>query len=331
MGFSISIIVPIYNIQDYVQKCIESIIHQTYRDIEIILVDDGSTDSSGLICDNFALEDNRINVIHKSNGGLISARIAGLQESSSKYIMYVDGDDWISKNCVEKVKEVICVNNVDLVCFGSTYVYPENGIKHTVNSHAGYYTRSDIRKYIFPFLIENAAGQHFDTSIWGKVFKRNFLIELYKNVDTSITMGEDGVITRPYIHRCKSIYIMEDYLYFYNQCNGSSMTKKLKPISWDNTKLIRNILFNEFGYNDAWKYQINRNTVHNLFITCMSQFNSPETYLSKSKSIKKYLKEECYNDAFKNCNYSSFKGRIIQLMLKYKMIFMIYWYYKHYR
>ena len=97
-----SIIVPIYKIEQYITQCIESIIHQTYKNIEIILVDDGSDDNCPVICDEYALKDDRIKVIHKENGGLVSARKAGALEATGDYICCVDGDDYIAENYIEE-------------------------------------------------------------------------------------------------------------------------------------------------------------------------------------------------------------------------------------
>ena len=103
----ISVIVPIYNVEKYLIKCIESIINQTYKDLEIILVDDGSTDSSGKICDEFATKDNRIKVIHKKNGGLSSARNIGLDICKGNYISFIDSDDYIELDMYEKMIKII--------------------------------------------------------------------------------------------------------------------------------------------------------------------------------------------------------------------------------
>ena len=97
----VTVIVPVYNVENYLQQCIDSIIGQSYKYLEIILVDDGSTDGSGKICDEYANQDNRIKVIHKQNGGLVSARKAGLKEATGKYIAFVDSDDWIDTDMYE--------------------------------------------------------------------------------------------------------------------------------------------------------------------------------------------------------------------------------------
>ena len=113
----ISVIVPVYNVEKYLSKCVESIINQTYKDLELILVDDGSLDNSGNICDNYAKNDNRIKVVHKENGGLSSARNAGLDIASGEYISFVDSDDWIDENAYEELVKKIVSANANIICF----------------------------------------------------------------------------------------------------------------------------------------------------------------------------------------------------------------------
>ena len=119
----ISVIVPIYNVALYLEKCINSIIHQTYKNIEIILVDDGATDGSGAICDEYKNKDNRIKVIHKNNGGPASARKAGARIASGKYIGFVDGDDWIESEMYEKLLAYVKRDNAQVVIFRGWCVF----------------------------------------------------------------------------------------------------------------------------------------------------------------------------------------------------------------
>ena len=105
MDKKISIIVPVYNLEKYLPRCLNSVCNQTYKNLEIILVDDGSTDKSSDICDNWAKKDSRIIVIHKKNGGVSSARNAGIKKATGEYIHFVDGDDWLELNCYEKIVE----------------------------------------------------------------------------------------------------------------------------------------------------------------------------------------------------------------------------------
>ena len=114
----VSVILPIYNVEKYLKNCIESLTNQTYENLEIILVDDGSTDNSGKICDEIAKSDERVMVIHKQNGGLAAARNTGYLETTGKYLMYVDSDDIVKKDVVENCVEAIEKENSDVVIFG---------------------------------------------------------------------------------------------------------------------------------------------------------------------------------------------------------------------
>ena len=117
----ISIIVPVYNVEKYLRKCVDSILNQTFKDFELILVDDGSTDSSGKICDEYNLKDNRIKVIHKENGGLSSARNAGLDIAQGEYIGFVDSDDWIELDMYEELYKICKENDADVGIVGINY------------------------------------------------------------------------------------------------------------------------------------------------------------------------------------------------------------------
>ena len=111
----VSIIVPVYNVEDYLEQCISSILEQTYKNIEVILIDDGSGDRCPDICDEFAQEDCRIHVVHKKNAGVVSARCTGLRIAKGEYIQFVDGDDWIAKDMVHSLLFCMLEENVDLV------------------------------------------------------------------------------------------------------------------------------------------------------------------------------------------------------------------------
>lgn len=125
----VSFIVPVYKVEDYLRECVSSLRNQTFRDLEIILVDDGSPDRCPVICDELAVEDSRIKVVHKKNGGLSSARNAGLEVASGDYVAFVDSDDfWRSETCLESIMEVICAHpECDFVNFNCSYYYPESG------------------------------------------------------------------------------------------------------------------------------------------------------------------------------------------------------------
>ena len=141
---TISVIVPVYNIEGYLGKCIDSIIAQTYKDLEIILVDDGSSDHCGAICDEYAKKDNRIKVIHKPNGGLSDARNHGIEAATGRYLGFVDGDDWIEEDMYEHIAANIEKYSPDCVITQFYYSYPDKEEKSNYCFTKELYSREDI-------------------------------------------------------------------------------------------------------------------------------------------------------------------------------------------
>ena len=173
----VSIIVPVYNTEKYLSRCLRSLMNQTLSDIEIILVDDGSTDRSSVLCDNYAEMDNRIKVVHKKNGGLSSARNAGIDIATGEYIGFVDSDDTISIDMYSKMIETAKKNNVDFVMTDYMRI-PSNRAPYlkTLSIHGGLYKKENIRKDIFPSLI---MGSNIDygplLSVWHCLYRKDFL------------------------------------------------------------------------------------------------------------------------------------------------------------
>jgi glycosyltransferase involved in cell wall biosynthesis len=222
----ISIIVPIYNAEKYLRICIDSILSQTYKNIELILVDDGSSDDSGRICDEYAERDCRVSVVHKENGGAVSARKAGLQAVTGELVTCVDGDDWLDINMLERLCGILINENVDIVISGN---YVDIGDKHTPDYHgipAGRYDKAALIKNVYPNMIVNKA--FFEWGIfpgtWGKLYKREAYVKYQMEVDDCLTMGDDAACIYPALLNAGSIYILKECFYHYRQTT-SSMVK----------------------------------------------------------------------------------------------------------
>lgn len=222
----LSIIVPIYKIEDYLPQCIESIIAQNYSEFELILVDDGSPDGCPEICDEYAKRDSRIKVLHKVNGGLVSARKAGLQIAQGEYIGYVDGDDWIESDFYERLMEKAEENNADIVASGFIKDMVDSCTLKRNSLECGYYSKNDIVNRIIPKMMfdDNSFEPGLFTYVWNKVFKRTVLLEPQMNVPDSISLGEDSACVYPAVLRADSLYITDDCLYHYRQ-RADSMLK----------------------------------------------------------------------------------------------------------
>jgi len=225
----ISVIVPIYNVKDYLIPCIESIINQIFTDLEIILVDDGSTDGCSEICDKYQEIDSRILVIHKENEGLVSARKAGLKAAHGSYIAYVDGDDWIEPIMYEHMYQELCRQDADIVMCGR---YEDTGKISREVFHGipeGRYGKEELINYVYPQMI--VGDDFFEWMIfpglWDKLFRRKCVEMFQYMVDNRITMGEDAACTYPGLLNADSIYIIHQCLYHYRQTT-SSMVKKVQ-------------------------------------------------------------------------------------------------------
>lgn len=151
----ISVNVPIYNIDQYIGFCIESLIKQTYKNLEIILVDDGCTDRSGALCDLYRSKDSRIKVIHKENGGLVSARKAGIQIAFGSYIGNVDGDDWVEQDFFEVLHRAAAKAEADIVCAGYSRDFFDQHVKYTNNVLDGIYEGEGLEKLYTQMMVEN--------------------------------------------------------------------------------------------------------------------------------------------------------------------------------
>nr|WP_321225711.1 glycosyltransferase family 2 protein [uncultured Psychroserpens sp.] len=214
----ISVIVPIFRIEKYLPECIDSILEQSFLNFELILVDDGSPDSCPKICDDYAKTDDRIKVIHKKNGGLLSARKEGLRNASGKYIAFVDGDDWVDKYYLDILFKLAEANSADLVKTGHFREF-DGKIETITPKLIGVYDADDIESHIMPNAIYNGdfCEHGISTYVWNKLFKRELLESILFDVPNEIVMGEDAAITYSYLAISKCLVISKIPLYYYRQ------------------------------------------------------------------------------------------------------------------
>ena len=220
-----SVIVPIYNIEKYIRRCIDSVLAQSFADFELILVDDGSPDNCGTICDEYAKKDARIKVIHKENGGLVSARQAGIKVAEGDYIFHLDGDDSILLDALESAYKIICDTNADVVSFSyRCSIDGETGdvVEDLVNE--GLYNKSEIEKEIFPKLLSDKNMNHMFYFLWGKAIKRELATKHQLNVNPAISLGEDLSCAIPCFLEAEKVYMSKKDIYLYTIRNDSIST-----------------------------------------------------------------------------------------------------------
>ena len=169
----VSIIVPVYQVEKYISQCIQSVLNQTFQDFELILVDDGSKDQSGIICDSYAARDDRIIVIHTENRGAASARNTGLEDASGRYITFLDGDDYITGNMLERLHEVIERSEYDMVACGFLNLLPDEGDNFVVGLPEMTVCGRDVLEHL-----KNEPNHGVWTVVWNKIYRREVLDNL---------------------------------------------------------------------------------------------------------------------------------------------------------
>ena len=306
-----SIVVPIYNVENYLEDCINSVLNQTFDSFELILVDDGSTDKSSSICDLYEKKDKRIKVIHKGNGGLVSARKAGISIAKGEYAVCLDSDDWIEENHLLELSKVIAEYSPDVICFSHFEVCEETKIRRNISFRKGMYSKEDIEKEIYPYLIQTPQGTAFPPTIWAKAYKTGLYKEEQLQVDDRIKIGEDVACTIPCVAKACSMFIIDKTLYCYRR-NNISMTKNKKPFSWDVPELIELHLRKRIQTNTAnLQDQISRRTVHSLINVVKTQFYKNDKYTAITKEIKKEVNRPTYKKSLKDSQLK--KGSLISI------------------
>jgi glycosyltransferase involved in cell wall biosynthesis len=213
----VSIVVPVYNMQKYLRTCIESLINQTFKDIEIILVNDGSIDSSGNICDEYAVNDKRIMVIHSENRGAGQARNTGIEKSTGDYIFFVDADDWIDPDCVEKCIEEARISTPDILIFGYRKLNKKSEIITNIRP-ARLFINDFTRNKEEIFTSFNAGTGH---AVWNKLFKTSFIKENNLSFCDKKRI-EDFIFLIECYKRVRSIASTDNILYNYRVLYGSA-------------------------------------------------------------------------------------------------------------
>lgn len=210
----LSIIVPIYNVEPYLTRCIDSILEQTYTDYELILVNDGSPDRCGEIIDNYAQLDKRIVVIHQDNKGVSAARNAGLRIAQGKYIGFVDPDDYIDVECYQKMISELEDKNADIVCCNWDYVHEDGSIvEHDMANVSGIMMQEEFIGHMFD------SPRTIGGSNWNKLFLKNKIVATY---DENIHIGEDWLFLMQYSLQVRKACVINDALYHVYERTGSA-------------------------------------------------------------------------------------------------------------
>lgn len=223
----VSVIVPIYKVEKYLRQCVESVVTQLYHNLEIILVDDGSPDNCGMICDEYAAKDSRIRVIHQKNAGVSCARNAGLDGANGDYIFFLDSDDWINRFAIGKMLDAYRETGADLVICNLKPVYEQGFVGERRKDsplRSGVMSQRELIERI-----EELDGWYYCVA-WNKLYPRELLKGIRFPEDF---IHEDEAIAHRIFERCQSISVIAEPLYFYRQRNNSIMASGTNVKSTD--------------------------------------------------------------------------------------------------
>lgn len=310
----VTIIVPVYNAQEYLHRCIGSLLEQSFVDFELLLINDGSKDNSGVICDEYAARDERIRVFHKENGGVSSARNLGLDNAKGIWISYVDSDDWVAKDYLKNLVGHAKIG-IDLVISFPTYIYTDGS-----SSKPNYLSKLVDEHNFEKIFVEHS--MHQNTSPWSKLFRREIIESANIRFCEDMHIGEDLLFLYTYMLSTAKIYISSDTDYFYCYDLETSLTKRvnsykseyagyknIKQVVEDLIK-IRNIKSDDSLQRLGWIIGFyTRNVLNALY---------HDTKLTQRQrlAILKKLDIEPY---FKYLNITAKKERFLMLLLRNRL------------
>lgn len=325
-----SIIVPVYNVEQYLSECIDSILAQTEKNYELILVDDGSMDTCPEICDRYAERNANICVVHKKNQGLVAARKTGLELSQGKYILNVDSDDYIDKDLLRNLRGFIeKYNNPDVIAFDYQNI-SEKGVKLDVicnQAEEGMYYTKDLSKIKKTLLFNPNSKNSYNTgciiySIWSKAFKREMILKYQYNVPNELRNGEDVAVVIPTICSADSVVVVR-YLGYYYRSRSESMVHKFNPKEIENYLLLKKYMF---GLNIA----LSKDNLDGYFFREVKlQYARAASHFGKYKQFKEYVQKTknsqveqiIHNYQF---DYLSAKNKISSWLIR-KDLWFIFW------
>ena len=220
MSPQLSVVVTVYNLDRYIEKCIDSLLLQDYKYMEIVIVDDGSTDNTSEICDKYEKKYNNIRVVHKCNEGVVKALATGIDYSEGLYITFVDGDDWVQHNCYGSLMKLLLDNDLDIITYGAIRYRNENDYYYTYDSFKeGIYEGTDLNDIKSNMIWDKTKqGFQIDPSLCMKIFRKDIIETCVKNVlNIKIHYAQDVIITYPAIKEAEKLGIIHDAYYFHRR------------------------------------------------------------------------------------------------------------------
>lgn len=322
----VSVIIPMYNAAEYITECVKSILQQSYNDILVICVNDGSTDESGAILDRLAERDNRVQVIHQQNAGVSASRNNALRVATGEYIMFVDADDWLDNDCIEKTIAYAQEHDLDICSFSYISEHGKVSMKRALFNEDRVMdegeTADTARRIIGPIREELHQPLMLDSygTIWAKLYRRS-VIEGLQFVDLKkIGTAEDSYFNMHAYKRAKRVGYLHQFFYHYRKTTTGAETKKYKPELFSRWKNQYRLIHENFTSPKEQQALLNRIAINTYGLTC-NLMGAEHPY----KAIKNALNDELYATALPQLQTSAMTlmWRVFFTLVKHKQVAMI--------
>lgn len=323
--YDISVIVPVYKMEDKIERCIDSILSQTYKSFELILIDDGSPDLSGQICDRYEKLDSRVTVYHKENGGVASAKNYGIDKSQGEYVTFVDSDDFIEINYLEELLESKC-ENADMVIAGLRYFQPDP-LKCTDELHLErlYFTYSEYRAYIPDLLKKRGLNYHV-----AKLYRRQILMKYdIRFTDFTITGGDDTVFNFDVLKKSNIICVSDKNIYNYI-LYSSSTSHLYSGEKWKRSKNLDQFLLQSVKelniLTEEMYHELNSRLLYSAYWSAQEVVRRTKNFLKCKKRLIEISKDDRFREAGLQAGDVLLKEKRIDLIFNRKLL--LFWFYE---
>lgn len=326
---AVSVVIPVYKVEAYLSRCVDSVLAQTLQDLQIILVNDGSPDNCPRICDEYAAKEARIQVVHKDNGGLASARNAGMAVAEGKWLFFLDSDDWLEPDGLESLVRVGEEHRVDFVRYRAIrsgwpgmeehapcMVEPVRELRH------GFYSKEQIRKEVYPRLIVTPQlTMGAVVGAWGSLYRLDFLRKNDLRFYEEVKFSEDLVFSAKVVRAANSFYFVDApgvYHYFYNP---NSISKSFRAGRWDSCKALIDTCQRDFGEDGDFNFS---GQLHCLRWFCILLALGERKYLNTYRERKEYCRQVLADPVIRQTSLGfshmdiSWKQKVIMLLVRYR-------------
>lgn len=311
----LSIIIPVYNVKTYLQQCLDSVVNQSYQNKEIILIDDGSTDGSGEICDKYAADYSCVKVVHKDNGGATSAYMLGIEKSQGECLTFIDSDDWIEHNMYEKMMPCFNEADVNMVFCRYDRVFDNGSEVVDFGIEQGFYD-SDSAEIFF----HKINKKFVSVSRWNKIYLTSDIKSMLPYLCSDIRYAEDNLFNQLFAMKfLRKAYYLDEVLYHY-RFNVNSVSTKFNAKKLDDLNQVYNLL-KKYDDNNKFDRLINSFYIEFSRRVFDGIYRSNETDAAKIKLIKAFMKQANLKRAIANGEWVCYNlnQRIKKFLIKHKM------------